>query len=86
MVAAVNAWFFDMWAAVALGLFANRIFTRDQVRLLRQDDVVGEGARTLSDLGVEATPMEAILESYLYCHRANGQYTAIKESAKNIKA
>ncbi len=84
--ARIDAWFFDMAAAATFGMFTNRILTRDQVRLLRRDSVVGEGARTLSDLGVEATPMEAVLESYLYCHRANGQYTAIKESAKNLKA
>ncbi|NOX41148.1 MAG: complex I NDUFA9 subunit family protein [Alphaproteobacteria bacterium] len=86
MFARIDAWFLDMGAAATFGMFTNKILTRDQVRLLRHDTVVGEGARTLSDLGVEATPMEAILESYLYCHRANGQYTAIKESAANLKA
>ena len=85
-IAAINAWFFDMWTAVLLGMFQNRILTRDQVRLLRHDNVVGENALTFADLGIEPTPMAGVLESYLYCYRPNGQFAAIKESAENLSA
>ena len=36
-----------------------------QLKLLERDNVVGAGALTLQDLGVEATAAETILPSYL---------------------
>ncbi|MDH3241089.1 MAG: complex I NDUFA9 subunit family protein [Alphaproteobacteria bacterium] len=39
--------------------------TRDQTRMLRTDNVVGEGADGLEALGIEPTPMGAILPAYL---------------------
>lgn len=39
--------------------------TRDQVRLLRHDNVVSEGALTLADLGIEPTALEVIIPTYL---------------------
>lgn len=84
-LARINAWFLDVGSAMTGGLFPNRILTRDQVKLLAYDSVVSETAQKLSDLGIEPTPMEAVLDSYLYCHRASGQYTAIKESASNLR-
>ncbi len=85
-LARIMAWFLDVGAAMTGGLFANTILTRDQVRLLAQDNVVSEDAMRLTDMGIEPTPMEAVLESYLYCHRASGQFTALKESAGNLRA
>lgn len=55
--------------------------TLDQTRQLAHDNVVSEGARGLADLGIEPTPMEAILEGYLYAYRPAGQFTEIQESA-----
>ncbi len=43
--------------------------TRDQLELLKTDNVVSEGALTLSDLGIEPTPIELIVPSYLARHR-----------------
>lgn len=83
-IARINAWFFDVGSMMTGGLFPNKILTRDQVKLLAHDNVVNEAALKLSDLGIEPTPMESVLESYLYCHRASGQYTAIKDSAANL--
>ena len=48
--------------------------TRDQVRLLRRDNVVTEGALTLADLGIAATAAEVILPSYLDRHRPRGRF------------
>jgi len=85
-IARIQAWFLDIGAAMTGGLITNKILTRDQVKLLAHDNVVSEGALRLSDLGIEPTPMEAVLESYLYCHRASGQFTALKESAGKLGA
>lgn len=83
--ARIKAWGFDM-ISICSGRLVPAIISRDQVRLLAHDNVVSEDAKKLSDLGIEPTPMEAILESYLYCHRDSGQFDAIKESAANLKA
>ena len=60
--------------------------TRDQVRNLRRDNVVAEDARGLSDLGIRATAMDSVLPDYLWRFRPSGQYDAIKESARNLRA
>jgi uncharacterized protein YbjT (DUF2867 family) len=74
---------FDGLQAATLGLFKNGLITRDQVRQLRTDNVVNEGAKGFAYLGIEPTSMEAVLDSYLYSQRPYGQYSAIHESAQN---
>ncbi len=54
------------------------LLTRDQVAMLDEDNVVGEGAKTLEDLGVKPTTLDAILPTYLYRYRASGQYARTK--------
>lgn len=76
---------FDMLQAVTLGLFTNTMLTRDQVRSLRYDNVAGEGAKSLADLGIKPVALEAVLPDYLWRYRPSGQYDAIKESAKNLR-
>jgi len=39
--------------------------TRDQLKMLKKDNVVSEGALTLHDLGIEPTPFEVIVPGYL---------------------
>jgi uncharacterized protein YbjT (DUF2867 family) len=39
--------------------------TRDQVELLKRDNVVAAGALTLADLGVTPTPLEVVVPSYV---------------------
>lgn len=68
-----------------LGLFTNSLLTRDQVRQLRRDNVVAEGARGLADLGIAVTPMETVLPGYLWAYRPGGQYKAIQESASRLR-
>ena len=41
------------------------LLTTDQVRLMRSNNVVSDGAATMADLGVTATPADAVLPSYL---------------------
>ena len=44
--------------------------TRDQVELLKVDNVVGPDARTLTDLGITPTPIELVVPDYLVRYRA----------------
>jgi NADH dehydrogenase len=81
----VAAFGFDMLEAASLGLLRNRLITRDQLASLTADNVVSPGALTLADLGIPATPMDAVLPEYLWRYRPSGQYAAIKESAKNLR-
>jgi NADH dehydrogenase len=73
---------FGNW--LSFGLLPMTI-TPDQVRSLRVDNVVTEGAKGFADLGIAPTAPEAILPDYLWRFRPSGQYTAIKESARNLK-
>ena len=54
---------FLVWDILAgvMALHPNPPLTRDQVKLLRQDNVVGEQALTLQDLGVLPVPVEEVL-------------------------
>jgi NADH dehydrogenase len=85
-VARVMATALDLAQGLTLGLFTNRILTRDQLKSLRQDNVVAKGAKGLDTLGIEPTALEAVLPDYLWRFRPSGQYDAIKASAKNLKA
>ena len=49
--------------------------TRDQVRLLRHDNVVAEDALTLADLGIKPTAAELIVPTYLDRYRPGGRYS-----------
>jgi uncharacterized protein YbjT (DUF2867 family) len=44
--------------------------TRDQVELLKVDNVVAPDARTLADLGITPTPIELVVPDYLARYRA----------------
>ncbi|MFN3958823.1 MAG: complex I NDUFA9 subunit family protein [Parvularculaceae bacterium] len=48
--------------------------TRDQVKLLKRDNIVGKNVGTLADLGVTAKTIEAIVPGYLYRFRRYGQF------------
>lgn len=72
-------------SAVTLGLFRNTLITLDQVRQLRQDNVVAVGAKSLADLGIEATNIGAVIPEYLWRYRVSGQFAAIRDSAKNLR-
>jgi len=70
--ARIKAWF--------LQLMPKPLLTVDQVKLLRHDNVVSKGARSLADLGIEPTAAEGVIESYLYAYRPQGQYTQLTEN------
>ena len=85
LAAKVMAFAFDAVEAVTLGLIENKMLTRDQVKTLRHDNVVAEGAKGFADLGITPVALESVLPEYLWCYRPSGQFSAIKESAKNLK-
>ncbi len=64
------------------GILGAPPITGDQVELLKSDNVVSDGAKTLADLGVtELETVEAIVPSYLYRFRPYGQYHQKSETA-----
>lgn len=48
--------------------------TRDQLLLLKRDNVVADGALGLADLGITATSIEAIVPTYLRRYRRGGDF------------
>ncbi|WP_102225837.1 complex I NDUFA9 subunit family protein [Acidimangrovimonas sediminis] len=76
---------FDLAQKLTGGLWTNSVLTRDQVKNLAHDNVVSDGARGFSDLGLQPTPFEAVVGDYLWRYRPSGQYDAIKESARNLR-
>ena len=66
-------------------LVENKILTRDQLRSLRHDNVVSEGARGFADLGIRPTAFEVILPEYLWKFRPTGQYDDITASARRLR-
>lgn len=67
------------------GGLAPQPITLDQVHELTRDSVVGEGVGTLQDLGIRPTSVEAVLPSYLWMFRPDGQYSELTRSAKNLR-
>ncbi len=75
----VPFWLAELQAAI-LELLPVPPLTRDQVRLLRHDNVVSEGARTLRDLGIAPTAIELVLPTYLARHRPGGRADRLRSA------
>jgi len=60
--------------ARSMSILPNPPLTPDQVELLKHDNIVSSGALTLETLGIPATPVEAILPTYLDRFRRGGWY------------
>lgn len=83
--ARIMAFGFDMLQTLTLGLLKNGVITRDQVKNLKRDNIVGEDVKTFADLGITPVPLASVLPEYLWRFRPSGQYDAIKASAKNLR-
>lgn len=61
-----------------LGMLPNPMLTRDQVLMLKNDNIVSAAAqkegRTLKGMGINPQSMEAILPTYLIQYRERGQF------------
>lgn len=66
-------WIADL-EALFLGMLPNPPLTRDQVKLLRVDNVVPEGAPGFEAFGIAPSRAEAILPSYMAHHKRHGQF------------
>lgn len=84
--ARLMAWALDVAKFASFELFPNPILTRDQLRNLRRDNVVSDGARGFADLGIEPASMASVLPEYLWKFRPSGQYDAITDSARDMRA
>ena len=60
-LASFKAWFLEK--------IPEPLLTRDQVKLLRHDNVVSSGALSFAELGLEPTPLEAIVPGYVHRYR-----------------
>lgn len=69
-------------------LLPKPLLTRDQVELLKHDNVVSEEAardgRTLPGLGITARGIEAIVPAYLYRYRKAGEFSGTGEKPREI--
>jgi NADH dehydrogenase len=68
------SWGMAAFEAKLFSLLPKPPLTPDQVLQLKIDNVVAPGARTLADLGIQATPAELILPSYLDRYRPGGRF------------
>lgn len=85
LAARIMAGVLDILKFVSFQLFPNNILTRDQLKNLRNDNVVSEGAKGFADLDIEPASMESVLPDYLWKFRPSGQYNEMQASAKNLK-
>ncbi len=63
-MAALMAFTFEL-AFTLIPLIRRPLLTRDQVRLLRQDNVVSAGAKTFAELGITPTSIKDVVPQYL---------------------
>lgn len=85
-LAGMGAGLLNAVQVVTGGLFTNSIMNRDQLALVRQDNVVSEGAMGFAELGIDPIAPEAVIDGYLWRFRPSGQYDEIKRSAKNLRS
>ncbi len=84
-VARIMAGVLDILKFVSFQLFPNHILTRDQLKNLRRDNVVSDGAKGFADLAIEPATLESVLPDYLWKFRPSGQYDDIQNSANNLR-
>ena len=69
-------WGLAMLQGTVLGSLPKPLLTRDQVTMLKRDNVVGETAATLADLDIAPTAVESILPSYMVRFRPGGRFSS----------
>lgn len=72
IVGDIQAMFADLIPSLG-GIVPKPPVTRDQMKSLREDNVVAPDARTLSDLDIQATAVETIIPTYLHRYRRGGR-------------
>jgi NADH dehydrogenase len=72
------SWSAAKFQAAFLEKLPNPMLTRDQVELLKTDNVVSEGALGLDALGITPTPLEVVLPGYLARFQYGGGYGPVR--------
>ena len=62
--------------ATLTGWLPGAPITRDQWLMLQSDNVVGNKAKGLTALGVDATPLDAVAQDWLLIYRRHGRFGA----------
>lgn len=62
-------------AMARLGFLPGAPITWDQWLMLQHDNVVGEGAKSFADLGIEPAPLAAIAPKWLVRYRTHGRFS-----------
>jgi NADH dehydrogenase len=83
-IASMMGWMIELANTLTVGLFP-KLLTRDQVKMLKVDNVVSEGARGFADLGITPVSAGVVIPSYLWRFRPKGQFEAIRDSASNLR-
>lgn len=65
-------WALAKWKALFLEMMPHPLLTRDQVELLKTDNVVSPKAKTLRDLDIAPVALEVILPTYMDRFRVGG--------------
>lgn len=85
-IAGIKAGVLDIVQYVSFGLITNGILTRDQVRNLKNDNVVAEGAKGFADLGIKPVDAASVVPEYLWKFRPAGQYNELTQSARKAQS
>jgi uncharacterized protein YbjT (DUF2867 family) len=72
--ATLMGWAFDVAIWLGLSGILKPAITRDQVPLLKADNVASGQHPGLAELGITPATLESILPTYLYSYRKGGQY------------
>lgn len=76
---------FDILQKASFQLIENKMLTRDQLKSLKSDNVVADGARGFADLGISPVALGSVLPDYLWKFRPSGQYDEMTSSARNLR-
>lgn len=76
---------FDMLQKASFQLIENKMLTRDQLKNLKTNNVVSEGAKGFDDLGISPVTVGSVLPDYLWKFRPSGQYDEMTNSARNLR-
>ncbi len=63
--------------AVFAGILPSPPLTRDQITLMKTDNVVGGQVPALADLGIEPTAVETVLPTYMNRFRRRGRRASV---------
>lgn len=85
LIAAVFAGSLDIAQTLTLGLFTNRILTKDQLRGLYDRKAVERNYPGFEAFGIDPVHAETVITQYLWPYRVNGEFAAVNASANRLR-